>query len=1124
MGVLMLAATVVAACEGDGFLPPGQGTRPSISSVAMAPDSVVEGETLTIAVVANGQRTIEQVNFQFRGASVRDTTITVSDATRALDREFTIAVPFGTGPDSLMSLDVSVVDAGGLVSDLRQDTVFVVDATRPKVTVAATPQIVGTGDAMQVAITAEDARGLASIGYAVVDKATGDTAVFFQEALPAGVYAVSSTYAVPGPVLDPTTLLVTAFAEDRNALVGGSGVQQVGLEDRLGPQITLLSTTPDSTVPLGDSIQVRIEATDPSGIRSLIFVATAARGDTLLGTDTVVTRFDQELITFPRPGESEMPEAVIRAPFLKTSDDSTSEAITVVVLAEDGFGNISEVTKNMYVGGPDVSLIYPTKDVAFGVGQSFEVRVRVSDHDGIDSAKVFLGGALNQQLYLPLPPRTDTPFVTVQTINLPATEGTVTLSARAWNLEEVAGVTQQINIAVLEAPPADVEAPVVSVAAEMLIPGASQPRMELKDILRITVTARDEGSSGLERVGFKAIASRSGSTHVISGSTTFGGSNSLEQHEFAVPLDSLYALFGITSAAALDDLLPDDIDLRIHGFAADAVGLLACSVGIEEQRVCTPDTYTATGTYEAADTSGLLLEITAVRGHTILLANRDAVIADLALDTIDSRLFLSNISHNLVEVVDLAEDPDVITFLDPVQVGSQPWGLFVGERVVRSADNLILPGLTPGDTARTLIVGNSGGTNLSLVHLDANAANVQEVDFIRLSTPNSVLWHLTASTDAFGRSDFGIPEYFDFSDRPQFLAQDSLLRIVYSTTDTEAANGTTLRYAHPDPDPTSTTELPEALFFLTEDMIDESATSTIAIGNLDFVDVDEYSETSDTVELFSHEPGYPDRILRSGRHAEFAVALESIENQIDSVMTAWGVPERASLFYPVAFNGAWRMTPASGGGDGSVVMSDTTFVSASGDRGRIVIGEGAAAPTGRIILWFAQEGKAHSSELQITDLISNASEQVLGVGLNWDGSMGLARGLEATYFFTADLRLQGLYQQPEQGGAGAVFHPDHNSIYDGGHTDADMAGVGFTGTPSQSVEVVNTFHFNKVNELHIRDNIMGPLKAGPPLPADNAGLGRACVGDDCVVAKLYGITEVGGVVIINVRRRDLINP
>ena len=181
----------------------------------------------------------------------------------------------------------------------------------------------------------------------------------------------------------------------------------------------------------------------------------------------------------------------------------------------------------------------------------------------------------------------------------------------------------------------------------------------------------------------------------------------------------------------------------------------------------------------AADTSGLLVEITAVRGHTVLLDNTSALIADLAIDTANDRLFLSNITQNLVELLQLDADPDAMGFTDPVQVGSRPWGIFMGERVVSAVEPAdILSLVSPGDTVQTLIVGNSGGTNVSLVHIDADAANVQEVDVVRLRTPNTMLFEIDATALYLdmdnGYDAWSIFNGFDVqSDRPGRDAQRS---------------------------------------------------------------------------------------------------------------------------------------------------------------------------------------------------------------------------------------------------------------------------------------------------------------------------------------------------------------
>lgn len=1126
MGILAFA--ILAACDPEGgFVPPDQSSRPELQVLVMAPDSatmagdsVTEGRPLFVGVQAEGVRGLEQVRLAFTGAMVKDTIVQITDPTAAVVEIIRVPVPFGTGPDSILYVEASVIDAGEIESDTADDAIFVVDATPPTVEMEASRNALGSGDVLDVTVTAADTRGLLAVGYAIVDEATGEFLAGPEEvAVPAGSFQYTHTFSFTAPDRNPTTLQVAGYARDRNGLAGASSEVSVQLEDRLGPALTIIETIPDSTIPLGDSVQIMVEASDPAGIQRLIFVGQAARGDTLLGTDVIVTRFDQFTIQFPRPGVDTIPQTVVRAPFLYTTDDSTSEAVTMIVLAEDAFGNVSEATRAMFVGGPDVSLVYPTKDVAFGLGETFQVQVRISDGSGIDSAKVIVGGDFPAVYPLSLPARTDTPFVVLQSITLPTTESNLTLHARAWNRAGVGGTTRSINIAVLTAPPADIDPPVVSLSADMLVPLASRPRMELNDTLRIRVSARDEGSAGLQRMGFKAIASRAGAQHVITEDTTFASSHNLETFEFAVPLDSLYARFGISGAGALDSIMPDDIDLRIHAFAADAGDALACSVGIEESRTCNPSTYSDTQFYEAADSSGLLLEITAIRGHTVLLDNTSALIADLAIDTAADRVFLSNISENLIEMLQLAADPDAMTFLNPVQVGSRPWGVFIGERVVSANEPAdILSLVAPGDTVPTLIVGNSGGTNMSLVHLDAAAANVQEVDVVRLRTPNAVLFEIEENTDEFGNIDYLAKIAQDFSDRPQFLAQDSLLRIVYSTIPTSTAPYSTVRFVLSDPDPTQALDQPEARFLLNSSMVDGEVEDVLALANIDSLQIMAFTAGSDEVRLFTHQPGYPDSVIYNTTwRAQVSDAVNDLIAEIDAVMSARGALEEAPNYYPFFKRGAWIVA--------ALDWSDTTFISASGDRGTIAIGEGPPSGIGsRIMLWDAALNYQLSSTVDMADLISNASEQVLGVGLNYNGSLGVARGAEATYFFTDDLRLQGLYEHPDQGGAGAVFHPDHDSPSDGGHVDPDGAGVAFTGTPTRSIDVVNTFHFNLVTELHIRDNIVGPLRAGPPLAADNNGQGSDCTGipdRDCVVTKLYGITDAGGVVIVNVRRKDI---
>jgi hypothetical protein len=199
-----------------------------------------------------------------------------------------------------------------------------------------------------------------------------------------------------------------------------------------------------------------------------------------------------------------------------------------------------------------------------------------------------------------------------------------------------------------------------------------------------------------------------------------------------------------------------------------------------------------------------------------------------------------------------------------------------------------------------------------------------------------------------------------------------------------------------------------------------------------------------------------------------------------------------------------------------------------------------------------------SGAISVADLMINGSETVRGIGLNNDGTLGVALGSLEAAFFSTDLRLQGS-TAITPGGAGAVLHPLHanaksldnpTGLY---QPDTHMA---FVGTGDRTIEIIDTFHFFKSGRIFTKDLPSGPLKAVLPFPGDNAGLtcttrvvldeSGTAIGnaieifaggdfntphpaaggpteDACIVVKLVGITDVGGVVVIDVRKSDVLS-
>jgi hypothetical protein len=140
---------------------------------------------------------------------------------------------------------------------------------------------------------------------------------------------------------------------------------------------------------------------------------------------------------------------------------------------------------------------------------------------------------------------------------------------------------------------------------------------------------------------------------------------------------------------------------------------------------------------------------------------------------------------------------------------------------------------------------------------------------------------------------------------------------------------------------------------------------------------------------------------------------------------------------------------------------------------------------------------------------------VFGLGLNQNGTLGVARGAQAAYYFTPDLRLQGEFRSGVSGGAGgAALHPEHASTLEAG----DRA-LSFVATSSRTIKIIDTAHFFERGEIHIRDNVVGPVRAVMPAPEENAGVSSN--DPNFIVVKLVGVTAGDNVVIVNVRRKDV---
>ena len=471
------------------------------------------------------------------------------------------------------------------------------------------------------------------------------------------------------------------------------------------------------------------------------------------------------------------------------------------------------------------------------------------------------------------------------------------------------------------------------------------------------------------------------------------------------------------------------------------------------------------------------------RGTLVPFPSGVQSVGDLVVDAAGQRLFLSNRGGHRVEVLNLAGTP---AFGTAVPVGSEPWGMSLGR------------------TGDTLIVANSGGTNVSFVPL--RNATLQEDVPKRFRIPRARLYQVnfqvkidTVTSDT--SRTIGL-EYFTYADRPQYVAQDARGRLLYSAISTQAAPIGTIRLAEwregwstwesrflfaqgsPTEGPLSSNRAIEA-----------GDSADIAIANVDSVSLEFESAgplrgPTGRIVIYDHVQGSPGQIIVSP-------ALDPT----DAVINIWSQGSDV-IAYP---NNLWSVPE-------SVEMADTTFVAASGDNNWIAFGESSDDRAGRLILWSAADVDGRLSRVEdIDDITNNTSDRFLGVGLNQDGSLGVARGAEATYFFSNDLRLQGLTRTAGAGGTGAALRS----------SSTGPSTLAFIGTGSGTVQILETTHYRRVGEIGVRAGIVGPLKAGPPLPGQTACPADYTQGPaGCVVARVYGVTA-SGVLILDVLRSDL---
>jgi hypothetical protein len=403
-------------------------------------------------------------------------------------------------------------------------------------------------------------------------------------------------------------------------------------------------------------------------------------------------------------------------------------------------------------------------------------------------------------------------------------------------------------------------------------------------------------------------------------------------------------------------------------------------------------------------------------------------VADALYHAGKDRLYLTNIKRNQVEVFNLADS----SFKAPVIVGSRPWGLTVWPRDRNGAQ---------GDT---LLVANSGGTDISYIDLNVGTSGAE---VFRYALPNIIVYSVTTVNSGAG-IPFQQRVRYDFSDRPQFPAATCIV-VGVACTETVLAYTTT-------PTPGQTVPFDK----LNGTIRWENLTRGVTVAG----------KTDYHTSHFFFEPAL-------GQSAGRADTLEIIRFDANGVDSTVLVPYNQLIGAGPARYSVTVRLPELG-------YRDTTFARNSGSFQRAIFGEGGSVFGSRAIGFDVNRGydlglalavpvvdKGVSPATAVSDFIANTFAEVKGVAINFDGSLSAIRA-DSTYILNPLLRLQGILATTVSN-AGLDFHP----LNTGPNSFPLNTRLMFAASSEPLIEIFDTHCYQRVSSIPIRDPIIGPIKA-----------------------------------------------
>jgi hypothetical protein len=802
----------------------------------------------------------------------------------------------------------------------------------------------------------------------------------------------------------------------------GSGSSSSTSSTTKKPSIVIDSPVTGTLINLGDSVLVSVHLHDDKALKTATMSAVTQTGSVDLGTFTQTPRYKVTPIPAAGTFRAGLRDTTVRR-YLQPINlkDSTLDSLVIVVIATDSLGAADTATRRInIVAGPKVDILSPTNGDSIPAGVGLSVSARARHNDGVGRIDIRVQGDANW------PTKLDTTVTQVYSTS----PRDVTFSS-VVRVPINAPIRGKIIVTATSTDVSRQPGSASPVAVFVRSASLAQPRVTqtvaVKNEYTDSVTVKATGD-GIAVVG---LLIRDSLGTIIQGDT--------------VRLSQPYNANVQTNVALNLPPTQQGKRLGITAFAVDQSGRIGYAVP------------TTRGTPEGNIANSLIDSTLVVYGRTFALPHQ-GTIGDITVDAARGNVFLSNTAFNLLEVWQSSVTNKGFAPSN-IPVGSLPWGMFIS------------------NNPDTLLVANSGGTNISRVYIgSSDAAQLHEDLSRRILTRNTYTYTVTMQRDEnTGKIRLTADGPFSYSDRPQYLVQSKGGRIFYSTRPTATAPAGTIRWLDPGlpvPDPHQIWQYGKFI---------QGTQQQYAVFNVDSLAIGAAiptSDVSDTLFLYDHPYGQKTGSL---------VAFDSVPLSAVAKLVGRGSDAEAVLRLDV----------------GTLPLTDTTFVAASGNRNWLAFGEGHRAGAGRVIMVADSSGGVpnfYSPLVTITDLTDNASESVFGLALDRKGATVASHGTQSYFAAVSDpfhLRLQGKYDSFDDG-AGIAFHPSAD-----GTLSASDQRLAFVGASTGVIEVVDIAYYINRARLQLKNPIYGPLRASLPMPGDPGN----------VVLKLYAVSQQGLIVI-----------